>query len=132
MTELYEKSLRKLELDNVLAQLADHASSSEDGKGPLPRPAGRWTTRRTSACSRQQTTRGLRHSSSRKGAPGFRGLVARGRASLEPRGPRRLPHARRSCCAWRRVLRGGRGRRRPSTAEGGAADPVPRRLSSGS
>lgn len=31
MTELYEKSLRKLELDNVLAQLADCANS-EDGK----------------------------------------------------------------------------------------------------
>ena len=27
MTELYEKSLRKLELDNVLAQLADCANS---------------------------------------------------------------------------------------------------------
>lgn len=38
MTELYEKSLRKLELDNVLAQLADCANS-EDGKDPLPRPA---------------------------------------------------------------------------------------------
>ena len=30
------KSLRKLELDNVLAQLADCANS-EDGKAPLPR-----------------------------------------------------------------------------------------------
>lgn len=38
MTELYEKSLRKLELDNVLAQLA-RLRELRGRQGPLPRPA---------------------------------------------------------------------------------------------
>ena len=71
MTELYEKSLRKLELDNVLAQLADCANS-EDGKDRcralLPLDDAE------EICLLQQQTTAACGMIVRKGAPGFHEL----------------------------------------------------------
>ena len=81
MTELYEKSLRKLELDDVLAQLADCAQRPRKVRTAAA-PCCRWTMRRRSACSssRRRAACGM---IVRKGAPGFHELkpVAASRSS---------------------------------------------------
>ena len=72
MSELYEKSLTKLELDRVLELLADHAGSPDAaarcrGLRPMTDPddVRRAQAETSSACRLMET----------KGAPGFRGTV---------------------------------------------------------
>lgn len=87
MNEQYQKSLTKLELDKVLALLADHASSPAAKERCLAvRPLDdaediRLLQAQTSAACKLITL---------KGSPSFGGIVDVG-ASLSRGGPRRLP-----------------------------------------